>query len=277
MLSEKFLQMNKFFSIVKISLAQEFVYKLNFIIWRLRNIIQILVFFFLWSSVFQGQNSESSYFGYTQPSIVAYTFLLILIRSFVMSTKSTDVSGHVSSGDLSNYLLKPIDFFKYLLARDISTKALNIAFSFIEIAVLYFILRPILFIQTNPYQIVLFILSLVIAGFIFFSIVMLSNSVTFWIPEAGWGAQFLILMIFVEFLSGAFFPLDVFPLGFLEFLKLTPFPYLVFIPIKTYLGDLSLFENVKNLGLGAIWAVILWLAMNKVWKKGLKVYEAFGR
>lgn len=273
--------MQKYFSVFKISLAQEFVYKLNFFMWRLRNMIQILVFFFLWSSVFQGQQNnagvEVSYFGYTQSSIVAYTFLLILIRSIVMATKANDVSGYISSGELSNYLLKPISFFKYLLSRDVSVKFLNITFSFVEITILYFILKPNLFIQTDPYQIFLFVLSLLIATFIFFSIMMLASSAPFWVPEMGWGVQFLVTVIFVEFLSGAFFPLDVFPKPLFEFLKLTPFPYLVFIPIKTYLGDLSLMENLKNLVIGGFWALILWQIMNKVWKKGLKIYEAVGR
>ncbi len=268
--------MKKYFSVFKISLAQEFVYKLNFIMWRLRNTIQILVFFFLWSSVFTG-GSEVSYFGYTQSSIMAYTFLLVLIRSIVMSTKSTDVSGYVSNGELSNYLLKPINFFKYLLARDSSTKILNIIFSIIEILILYLILKPNLFIQTNMFQIFLFIISLVIACFIFFSIVMLANSAPFWVPEIGWGVQFLVTVIFVEFLSGAFFPLDVFPKPLFEFLKLTPFPYLVFIPIQIYLGNISLLENTKNILIGGLWAIILWQVMNKVWKKGLKIYEAVGR
>lgn len=273
--------MQKYLSVIKISLAQEFVYKLNFIMWRVRNIIQILVFFFLWTAVFETQTDnlgvEVSYFGYTQSSIVAYTFLLILIRSIVMATKSNDVSGYISSGELSNYLVKPISFFKYLLARDVSVKFLNILFSFFEILILYLVLKPIIFIQTNPYQLILFIISLLIAGFIFFSIMMLSSSAPFWVPEIGWGVQFLVTVIFVEFLSGAFFPLDVFPKPLFEFLKLTPFPYLVFIPIQTYLGNLSVFETVKNLVIGLLWSVILWLIMNKVWKKGLKIYEAVGR
>lgn len=263
--------MDKYLSVFKISLAYEFVYKLNFIMWRLRNVIQILVFFFLWSSV------DPTYFGYTQSSIMSYVFLLILIRSIVMSTKSTDVSGFVSSGDLSNYLLKPISFFKYLLSRDVPTKIINITFSLFEISVLYLILKPNLFIQTDIFQILLFILSLIIAGFIYFSIIMLSNSAPFWVPEIGWGVQFLVTVIFVEFLSGAFFPLDVFPKPLFEFLKLTPFPYLVFIPIQTYLGNVSMVETAKNIIIGGLWAIILWIVMNKVWKKGLKVYEAVGR
>lgn len=267
--------MQKYFSIFKISLVQEFIYKLNFIIWRLRNIIQVLVFFFLWNSVFE--NSSTDYFGYTKEKIISYFFLLIFIRAFVMSSKSSDASGHISSGDLSNYLLKPFGYFKYLLVRDISTKSLNLLFSIAEIFLLFLILRPTIFIQTNIIHITLFIVSILIAAFIFFNIVMIASSVPFWVPELGWGSQFLIIGILTEFLSGAFFPLDVFPEPIFEFLKLTPFPYLVFIPIKMYLGSESVIEIIKNLTIGGMWSIILWLMMNKIWKKGLKVFEAAGR
>lgn len=267
--------MNKYISIFKISIAQEFVYKLNFIMWRFRNVIQILVFFFLWTSVFS--NPDVVYFGYNQEKIIAYSFLLIIIRAIVLSSRSVDVSGHVSNGDLSNFLLKPINYFRYLIVRDFSSKILNIGFSVVEISILFIILKPNIFIQTNLVQIILFIVSLFIAAFIFFNIVMITNSVPFWIPELGWGAQFLVIMIFVEFLSGAFFPLDVFPKQVFEFLKFTPFPYLIFIPIKTYLGDGGIIDTLKNISIGGVWSIVLWLLMNKIWKKGLKVYEAVGR
>lgn len=266
--------MDKYFSIIRIGFQQEFAYKLQFIISRLRNIIQILVFFYLWKSVFVNQENV---FGYTLQSIGAYTFLLIIIRSIVMATKANDVSGYVSSGELSNYLLKPISFFKYVIVKDIPVKVLNILFSVFEISILFLLLKPDIFMQTNPLQFIFFLISLMIAGIIFFLVLMLANTVPFWIPEAGWGAQFLIIVIFVEFLSGAFFPLDVFPTSILNFLKLTPFPYIVFIPIKTYLGNVTTIENITNLGIGFVWVIVLSLLLKKIWKSGLKVYEGVGR
>lgn len=267
--------MKKYLSIIKISLAQELAYKLNFIVWRIRNIIQILVFFFLWTSVFA--DSYKNLFGYSKEMIVAYTFLLIFIRALVLSSKSTDASGHISNGDLSNYLIKPISYFKYLITRDISTKLLNITCSFFEIIILLFILRPNIYLQTNPVNLILFLISIFIAMFIFFNIVMIANSVSFWVPELGWGAHFLILVVMVEFLSGAFFPLDVFPNIVLNLLKLTPFPYLVFVPIKIYLTESNIVENLVSIVVGGTWSVVLWFLMNNIWSKGLKRYEAVGR
>ncbi|HCR35466.1 TPA: hypothetical protein DIU22_00265 [Candidatus Woesebacteria bacterium] len=268
-------KMNKYLKILEISLQQEFTYKLNFIMWRIRNIMQVLVFFFLWSSVFQ--NSNVNYFGYSKEKIIAYAFLLIFVRAIIMSSRSVDVAGIISNGELSNLLLKPINFFKYWITRDISSKFLNIIFSFVEITVLFLILKPEIFVQTNFVNIVLFVASLLIASLIFFSIAMLTSFVPFWIPEISWGAQFLVIVIFVEFLSGAFFPLDVFPTFIQNILKFTPFPYLVFVPIQTYLGNESIQLSLLSLTVGAMWALILLFITKKIWQKGLKVYEAIGR
>lgn len=267
--------MKKYFSIFKISLKQEFTYKLNFIMWRVRNIMQVLVFFFLWSSVFS--NSSVNYFGYTKEKIIAYAFLLILVRAIVMSSRSVDVAGQISNGELSNYLIKPVNYFKYWITRDISSKVLNIIFSFLEISILFIFLKPNIFIQTNSVSILFFITSVVIASFIFFNIMMLTNFVPFWIPEVAWGAQFLVIAILVEFLSGAFFPLDVFPPLLFNILKFTPFPYLVFFPIKTYLGLNSVVQTLQGLGIGLVWSFILWKIMKRVWYKGLLEYEGVGR
>ena len=194
-----------------------------------------------------------------------------------MSSRSVDVAGIISNGELSNLLLKPINFFKYWITRDISSKFLNIIFSFIEITILFLILKPEIFVQTNFIYIMLFVASLLIASLIFFSIAMLTSFVPFWIPEISWGAQFLVIVIFVEFLSGAFFPLDVFPSLVQNILKFTPFPYLVFVPIQTYLGNESIQLSLLSLTIGAMWALFLLFITKRVWQKGLKVYEAVGR
>lgn len=266
--------MKKYLSIFRISLEQEFVYKLNFVMWRVRNIVQILIFFFLWNAVFEGRQGEL--FGYDKSKILTYAFLLIIIRAVVLASKSTDVAGQIAGGELSNFLVKPVNYFKYWMTRDLSSKILNISFSLVEITTLFIILQPDIYLQTNILNLFLFLLSLIIGAFLFFCLLMLTNFVPFWSPESAWGAQFLVIVIVVEFLSGAFFPLDVFPELVFNLLKFTPFPYLIFVPIKIYLGaDIGFV--LQSLLIGSFWAVVLWKLMNAVWLKGLKVYEGVGR
>lgn len=267
--------MKKYFSVFKISFQQEFVYRMNFVMWRVRNVLQIFLVFFLWDTVFS--DPQKVVFGYDRSKILTYVFGLLIVRAFVLSAKAMEVAGEISRGDLSNYLLKPINYFKYWLTRDVSSKALNLSFAFVEVVVLFYVLKPPFFIQSSILLLISFFIALMLAMLIYFLILFLTSSVTFWYPEAGWGTHFLISVIFVEFLSGAIFPLDIFPSAIQNILNLTPFPYLIFFPLQVYLGNITGVLIIKGIITSFIWAILLWFLMNFIWNKGLKAYQSHGR
>lgn len=267
--------MRKYLQIFKISYQQEFAYRLNFIMWRVRNVLQIFLVFFLWDTVFSDTNRVV--FGYDRTEILTYVFGLLIVRAFVLSSRTIDVGGEISRGDLSNYLLKPINYFKFWLTRDLSSKFLNLNFATVEGVLLYLTLRPPFFIQKNPVFVLGFVISLILAMFIFFNLLFITSSVPFWIPEAVWGVHFLFTMITLEFTSGALFPIDILPQHLQRILYILPFPYLIFFPLQVYLGKMSHLELLKGISISVFWAIALWILMNAVWKKGLKVYQAYGR
>ena len=267
--------MNKYLQVFKVSFQQEFVYRVNFIMWRVRNVLQIFLVFFLWDTVFA--DPDRVVFGYDRAEILTYVFGLLIVRGLVLSARSIEVSGEISRGDLSNYLLKPLNYFRYWLTRDVSSKVLNLVFAIGETTILYFLLKPPFFLQTSPISLVAFIIAILLSMFIFFVLLFITGSIPFWVPEAGWGSQFLFIAVFVEFLSGALFPLDVLPDVLQNVLNLTPFPYLIFFPLQVYLGRISGFALARGLLISAFWAVALWFVMNAIWRRGLKVYQAHGR
>lgn len=264
----------KYFSVFKISFLQEFVYRFNFIMWRVRNVLQILLVYFLWDTVFA--NPGQVIFGYTREKILTYVFLTIFIKAFVFSARAIDVGGEIAQGDLTNYLLKPVSYFKYWFTRDISSKALNILFAFVEFSLLALVLRPPIFIQTNPLFLATFLISIAIAIFIYFCLLFIISAIPFWLPEAAWGGHFLLIVL-LEAMSGSLFPIDVLPGVFQKILYLTPFPYLVFFPIQVYLGNFSVAFILQGFFVSIFWAITLWIFLKSVWKKGMLVYQAFGR
>ena len=267
--------MKKYLSIFKISFAQEFAYRANFIMWRVRNVLQILLVFFLWSAVYT--NPQTELFGYNREKILTYVFGIFILRALVLSSRAVDISGEIGSGDLTNYLLKPINYIKYWFTRDISSKVLNLSFAAVEIVILYFFLKPTFFIQTDPLQLFLFITAVVFAVVMFFGLLVLVNFITFWLPEGGWASQFLIIVIFTEFLSGAVFPIDILPVAIQNVLYALPFPYLLFFPLQVYLGKLPLQATLQGLAISGMWMIVLIVSMNRMWTKGIKKYSAVGR
>ncbi len=266
--------MKKYTSVFKISMAGEFVYRLNFVMWRFRNIVQVFLIFFLWDSVFS--TPGKIVFGYDRAKILTYIFFLFVVKSLVTSSRSVDVAGDIGRGDLTNYLLKPVSYFKYWFTRDISSKALNFVFAIFEFILLFVLLKPTLFFQTNILTNFLFLGSLACAIIIYFCLLMIFSSLTFWFIEQAWGLIFL-LNIFVEFLGGGLFPIDVLPQGIQTALYLTPFPYLYFVPIQIYLGKFNGGVGVNMFLMSLLWTFVLIALLRFVWRKGLKEYRAEGR
>lgn len=263
--------MKKYWQVFKISFQQEFVYRVNFIMWRIRNVLQIFLIFFLWDTIFS--DSSKVIFGYDRAKILTYVFSLIIVRAVVLSSRSIDIAGEVSRGDLSNYLLKPFSYFKYWFTRDISSKTLNLIFATFETFILYILLKPPFFFQSDPTYIILFIISLLLAVLLFFLILFLFNLFVLWYPEQAWGPTFLLL-IFVEFLGGGTFPLDVLPSFIQKIIYMTPFPYLLFMPIQIYLGKIDVRASTVSVLTTFVWVLFFTFIVKNVWKLGLKAYEA---
>lgn len=267
--------MRTYLQIFKISFEEEFAYRLNFILWRFRNVLQILLTYFLWSTVYSDPTRQI--FGYDRTKILTYVFGIMIVRALVFSARAMDVGTDVANGDLSNYLIKPINYFKYWFTRDVASKALNLSFAAVEFVLLFIILKPPFFIQTDLVSILAFLFSALLAILIYFLILFLISSIPFWFPEVGWSSQFLISVVIVEALSGSLFPINILPATLQSIILATPFPYLIYFPIEVYLGNVTGWAVAGGLMVAAAWTGILWVTLNVVWQRGLKVYQSFGR
>lgn len=266
--------MKKYWTVFLLSFQNEFTYRLNFILWRVRNVLRILMTYFLWNSVFS-QNKIA--FGYTHEQVMAYVFLVLIVNTIVMSAPSNDnIGGEISNGDLGNFLLKPISYLRYWLTRDWASKLLNILFAVGEVSLLYIIFIPKLFFSSSPAILLLSILSVIIASLIYFLITKLAVLFAFWTPENTWGLMFIFLVLY-ELLSGGIFPLDVLPNTLLKALEFTPFPYLVYYPIVIAVGKVDLVTSFSIVVKGLFWIAGLSLLVKKMWHRGLKIYSVSGR
>lgn len=266
--------MKRYRTVFRTSIGQEFTYRMNFIMWRVRNVLQILAVFFLWDTVFS--SPDKTLLGYSRESILTYVFLVMIVKAVVFSSKSMEVSGEIARGELTNYLLRPMSYFTYWLSRDVASKALNVGFSIIEMGILFFILKPAFMLQTNGIYVFTFLLALVLACCLYYLLIMLFSMGTFWIPEQAWGFVFLLL-VFGDLMGGTLYPIDILPQVLQQILYITPFPYLVFIPIQIYLGKLSIVLALKAVGIAFVWVLILTVIVKRIWNAGLKAYEGVGR
>lgn len=207
--------------------------------------------------------------------MLTYVLLVYIISNFVFATRTQDIGSEINEGKLTNYLLKPISYFKSIAARDVSDKLLNFGFTLLEAIVLFAFLRPPLFLQVSPTLLILMLLAFTGATLVYFCISALMGFLGFWTTET-WGIRF-IFSISLDFLAGNFFPIDILPTWLAHILLFTPFPYMFYFPVKIYLGQLDSMEIFRGFVILTIWTILLIRLVLVVWRKGLRVYSAEGR
>lgn len=260
--------MQKYFTIAQTTAKEYSAYRLSFVLWRVRMFISLLVTFFLWFSAF---DRNTTFGTYNKTSMLSYILLANLIGNFVMGTRTIDVAGEINDGTIINYLLKPISFFKLYFSRDVADKVINLAFAFIETAIVIFTLKIQIVI---PHNLVLGFLLLISGTLISFFLSLLLSFIGFWTTEV-WAPRFLFLMI-VFFLSGTYFPLDLLPKPVYTLLLLTPFPYLYYLPTKVFLGTID--SNIwTEITISFIWLFLIYKFALWAWKTGTKQFSFWGR
>lgn len=266
--------MRKYILAINNTLQTYFIYRLNFIMWRVRTVIRLLTSYFFWLAVFHQGGVIS---GYDRQMMLTYVLISSVVWAITMASRSVDISGEIASGDLVNYLLKPIKYFRYWFFRDLADKFLNIIFVIVEMCFILYLLKPPFFLQTNLLYLFLFLFISFLALIIYFLLSCLVSLTTFWYPtHSGWPARFLFEIILI-FLAGGLFPLDILPPAIYRFLKLLPFSYMIFFPIGTYLGRITSGEIVLGISIMIFWIIALYWILHFVWMRGLRIYESYGR
>ena len=242
--------------------------------WRVRSIMVLLMLYFFWSAVF---SHSDSVFGYSKQLMLTYILGSSVLRALVLSSRSIDISAEISTGDLSSYLLKPLNYLHYWFVRDLADKFLNILFVVLELGIIVWLFKPPLFFSLEIEKCMAFLIASFLAMPLFFYLSLLISMTTFWYAEhTGWPARFLFQLV-LEFIAGGLFPLDILPKPAFLIAKFLPTTYLLFFPLQVWLGRIQGIGFFVGIGIMVAWILILGKLTGFVWKKGLKTYEAYGQ
>lgn len=264
--------MHKYWQVAKITFSETTAYRLNFVMWRIRVVLQLLTIYFLWQAILP---ANAMILGYDQSQILTYILGTSLIWSFVVASRSHSIADEINDGSLSNFLLKPINYFFYHYFRDLGDKAMNILFTIAELSLIYFILKPPIFIQTNVNYLILSLICIFFALTLYFFINFLLGMVGFISPEV-WAPRFIFFIV-IGFFAGSYFPLDILPEGIFAVFRFLPFTYLLYFPLKIYLGQLTFNQALFGIFITIFWIVIFVLIDRFAWKRGLRLYTSLGR
>ena len=260
----------KWLESLKICLARNLNYKINFL---LMMVVPVVVFFAikynLWNSIY-ASNAQKEIQGYTLSKMIEYQFWILIFDLFVRSHFfSENISDDIRLGKISAFLLYPFSFISYQFSLFFSDKliqffiglvcfALVLSIGWLEIPPLFHLLKAGFFI-------------LLICLFWFF-VQMGLGFLAFWF-EKTWSLNVSVRFI-SAFFSGSIIPLDLYPDLFAKILLWTPFPYLIYFPVRILMGE-PVSSSFCFIVL-SLWITVFFFVSKWLWKKGLNFYTGAG-
>ncbi len=261
----------KYWILCKISWQRELEYRFNFVLGRLRSILVMLLLYYVWFTV---TKKSGKFAGYSQDELITYVFGINILRAIVFGAQSKQVASDINDGSLSAYLAMPINYFIRTFSAEFAQRSLFLVTALAEVALFSSILKVDLIFQHDTAILALFSLSIALASVLYFLFSYAMSLLAFWSREA-LGPRFLFDW-FLEFASGAYFPIDILSAGLASILSILPFASIMYLPMQIYLGRTGLHGAWKGIALQSVWIVVFCPMVLWVWKRGLNKYTGEG-
>jgi ABC-2 type transport system permease protein len=162
----------------------------------------------------------------------------------------------VVSGDVAVDLSRPIDFQGYWLAGDLGRALFHAIFRGIPPVLLGSLLFP-LHIPLDPRRWLAFVVSVVLATVLSFSLRFIVNLTAFWLLD--YRGILNVATATWTFLAGLLIPLNFLPDGPRGVLEALPFAGILQIPVDVFLGKHQGLDLLGALAFQALWAAALLL------------------
>lgn len=263
--------MKKYWVAYQIALQETLQRRSTLIMDRLGGFAVVVSLYAFWTALI---GDKPTFLGYTRGEMLTYVLALNILRSFVFTGRGWQLVGEISSGKISSYLIRPLEYYGYALALDLAQKTVHVAASVLEVGLLAQLAGGALFLPRDPATWLYFGAAVVLSSLLFFFLEFMISCLAFWTSESG--GPLFCFELFLQFAAGAFFPLDVLPLALRRALETTPFPYMVFFPVRIFLEKVTPAEAGHMLMMESLWLAAVFTAAMAVWRRGVRSYAAEG-
>ncbi len=265
--------LRKYRAIFSIGLQNTFIYRWNFLFRSLFALIPLFGTVFVWRSIYGGSSGMIA--GYDFGEMVFYFLIVLLVDNLITPTEDEwQIAAEIRDGQLSSFILKPFDFLAYRSCIFIGSRLLYTAATLLPVVAVFWWFRQYLQWPAHASTWGFFLISLVMAGAIQFLIAYALAMLAFWILEIS--TVVFILYSFEYFLSGKLFPLDAVPGVTGAILRFLPFPYELYFPVAVLMEKIRGPQLWNGLMMQMTWVLLCFLLARKLWKSGLRRYEAVG-
>ena len=265
--------MRKYWHVINVGIQNTLVYRVNFLFRSALGLIPLVATISLWRTVYASKEGEVA--GYTLAQMISY-YLVVTIVDALTAVYDDDwqIAGDIRDGNISQFLLKPIDYLTYRFCLFGAQRLIYTAVACVPVTLFIVFQREYFVTPPDIATFGVFMVSIAMTAMLQFLISYTLALLAFWLLEI----STLIFIIFAfEYIAGGhLFPLDILPPMLAKVLFFTPFPYQMFFPVSIYVGKITGAMMYQGLLIQFLWVVAFYVLARVVWWRGIRKYSAVG-
>jgi ABC-2 type transport system permease protein len=264
----------KYWHVINIGIQNNLAYRTNFLFRTLFGFVPLLATIYLWRTIY-ASNGGATPGGYTVAQMISY-YLIVNVVDVLTSVNEDDwqIAADIKDGNISQFLLKPIDYLYYRLCLFLSSRMIYMLVAALPLGIFIFCLRQYFTLPPNLTAGGWFLVSVTLTALLQFFMSYAMAMLAFWVLEV---STFIFILFAFEYIaSGHLFPLNILPPALEHALFLTPFPYQMFFPVSIYMGKTTGLALAQGLLIQAGWVVAMYFIARLAWMRGIRKYAAVG-
>lgn len=267
--------MLKYWHVLNIGIQNNLTYRFNFLARALFGLIPLVAMLYVWRTIYASKGEGGTVGTYALPEMISY-YLLVTIVDALTAVNEDDwqIAADIKDGNISQFLLKPINYLAYRLCLFFSGRLTYVAVAAIPLALFIASLRDYFVLPGSWTTFALFLVSTALTALLQFFMSYALAMLAFWVLEV---STFIFIVYAFEYIaSGHMFPLDILPKSVETVLFFLPFPYQLYFPVSIYMGKTIGQELVVGLVVQFAWVLIAYGFARLAWSRGIKKYSAVG-
>lgn len=267
--------MRKYWHAIGIGIQNNLTYRFNFLARSLFGFIPLVALLYLWQTIYAGKERDATVGSYTLADMISYYLMATVVDALTaVNEDDWQIAADIKDGNISQFLLKPINYLWYRLCLFFSGRLTYIAVAALPLAIFIFCLRRYFILPPDGLTLMLFLVSTALTALLQFFMSYTMAMLAFWVLEV---STFIFILFAFEYIaSGHMFPLDILPHPLSQALNFTPFPYQLYFPVSVYMGKITGQPLLQGLLLQAAWVLLAAGAAQLMWNRGIRKYSAVG-
>lgn len=267
--------MKKYWHVLGIGIQNNLTYRFNFLARTLFGLIPLVATLYLWRTIYAGKGPNAVVGAYTLSEMISYYLITAIVDALTaVSEDDWQIAADIKDGNISQFLLKPVDYLTFRLFLFFSGRLTYLAVAAIPLTIFVLCLHQYFVLPADWTTLAWFLVSVTLTALLQFFMSYTMAMLAFWVLEV---STFIFILFALEYIaSGHMFPLDILPHGLQQVLTWLPFPYQLYFPVSVYMGKITGAELLRGMIIQAVWVVVAYGIARFAWARGIKKYSAVG-